>query len=75
MLTWYIQKIQSLRNVAVKEKLTRGNDNTVHYTGSASLRFSNKQAYQGNLLNGRSIRAGREIAALPVIERIRSPDK
>lgn len=75
MLTWYIQKIQSLRNVAVKEKLTRGNDTTMHYTGPASLCFSSKQARQGNLLNGRSIRAGRKIAFLPVIERIRTPEK
>lgn len=75
MLAWYIQKIQSLRNVAAKERLTGSNGQPAQNGGLKALCFSNKQARRGNLLNGRFIRAGRKIAAQPVIERIRSPNK
>jgi hypothetical protein len=75
MLAWYIQKIQSLRNVAAKERLTGSNGQPAQYGGLKALFFTNKQARQGNLLNGRFVRAGRKIAALPVVARIRSPDK
>jgi hypothetical protein len=76
MLTWYIQKIQSLRNVAINKQLTvgytRGSLKNVEFDVPD---FFGKQPRQGNLLNGRSVRAGRKTAALSVIARIRSPNK
>jgi hypothetical protein len=76
MLTWYIQKIQSLRSVAINKMLTAG------YT-KGSLKnvviripdFPGKQPRQGNLLNGRLLRDNRKSATLPVIERIQSRKK
>ena len=76
MLTWYIQKINELQSVAIKNLLTASNKRgSLKHVEFNVPDFFGKQTRQGNLLNGRTVSASRKTAAISVIERIRSQNK